>query len=108
MTKKPTSKSSDNEITRESDDDLIRLHVQIKRSTYNALKELAYINGTKLAEEARVTAEIMGQRVEMVCDVGVAGLHRLLGHLPQLQDLAHSIAINRTRLRAKFRFKELI
>jgi NCAIR mutase (PurE)-related protein len=38
-----------------------------------------------VAEEAKVTAEIMGQRTEMVCDVGVAGLHRLFGHLPKLQ-----------------------
>jgi NCAIR mutase (PurE)-related protein len=38
-----------------------------------------------VAEEARVTAEIMGQRTELICDVGVAGLHRLFGHLPKLQ-----------------------
>lgn len=33
-----------------------------------------------VAEEAAVTAEIMGNRVETVYDVGVAGLHRLLHH----------------------------
>ena len=38
-----------------------------------------------VAEEARVTAEIMGQRTELICDVGVAGLHRLLGHMQKLQ-----------------------
>ena len=38
-----------------------------------------------VAMEAKVTAEIMGQRTELVCDVGVAGLHRLFGHLPELQ-----------------------
>ncbi len=38
-----------------------------------------------VAEEARVTAEIMGQRTELICDVGVAGLHRLLSHVPKLQ-----------------------
>jgi len=38
-----------------------------------------------VAEEARVTAEIMGQRTELICDVGVAGLHRLLGQLEKLQ-----------------------
>jgi NCAIR mutase (PurE)-related protein len=37
-----------------------------------------------VAEEAKVTAEIMGQRTELVCDVGVAGLHRLLAHLEKL------------------------
>jgi NCAIR mutase (PurE)-related protein len=38
-----------------------------------------------VAMEAKVTAGIMGQRTELVCDVGVAGLHRLLAHLPKLQ-----------------------
>jgi len=38
-----------------------------------------------VAAEAKVTAEIMGQRTELICDVGVAGLHRLLGHLEKLQ-----------------------
>ncbi|WP_454063695.1 nickel pincer cofactor biosynthesis protein LarB [Candidatus Nitrospira salsa] len=31
-----------------------------------------------VAEEARITAEIMGSRVQTLFDVGVAGLHRLL------------------------------
>jgi NCAIR mutase (PurE)-related protein len=39
-----------------------------------------------VAEEARVTAEIMGQRTELICDVGVAGLHRIISHLPKLQN----------------------
>lgn len=39
-----------------------------------------------VAMEAKVTAEIMGQRTELVCDVGVAGLHRLFKHLPRLQE----------------------
>jgi NCAIR mutase (PurE)-related protein len=38
-----------------------------------------------VAEEAKVTAEIMGQRTELIYDVGVAGLHRLLAHVPKLQ-----------------------
>jgi NCAIR mutase (PurE)-related protein len=38
-----------------------------------------------VAEEAAVTAEIMGNRVERVADVGVAGVHRLLGRLETLQ-----------------------
>ena len=33
-----------------------------------------------VAEEALLTAEIMGHRVEALYDVGVAGLHRLLAH----------------------------
>lgn len=39
-----------------------------------------------VAAEAQVTAEIMGQRTELICDVGVAGLHRLLGQLEKLQN----------------------
>ncbi|MFC1677340.1 nickel pincer cofactor biosynthesis protein LarB [Planctomycetota bacterium] len=39
-----------------------------------------------VATEAKVTAEIMGQRTELICDVGVAGLHRLFGHIPKLQN----------------------
>jgi NCAIR mutase (PurE)-related protein len=39
-----------------------------------------------VACEAQVTAEIMGQRTELICDVGVAGLHRLLAHVPKLQN----------------------
>ena len=33
-----------------------------------------------VAEEAAVTAEVMGNEVECLHDVGVAGLHRLLAH----------------------------
>jgi len=33
-----------------------------------------------VAEEAALTADLMGNEVEQLCDVGVAGLHRLLSH----------------------------
>ena len=38
-----------------------------------------------VAEEAIVTAEVMGNNVERIYDVGVAGLHRLLRKLDQIQ-----------------------
>ncbi|MBT4275311.1 MAG: nickel pincer cofactor biosynthesis protein LarB [Verrucomicrobia bacterium] len=38
-----------------------------------------------VAEEAAVTAEVMGNEVDRVYDVGVAGLHRILGQLDRLQ-----------------------
>jgi NCAIR mutase (PurE)-related protein len=38
-----------------------------------------------VAEEAALTAERMGARVERVRDVGVAGLHRLMKHLDTLR-----------------------
>jgi len=37
-----------------------------------------------VAEEAAVTAELMGNQVERLYDVGVAGLHRLLGSVDKL------------------------
>lgn len=38
-----------------------------------------------IAEEAALTAELMGNQVERSFDVGVAGVHRLLDHLPRLR-----------------------
>lgn len=38
-----------------------------------------------VAEEARITAEVMGSRVEVLYDVGVAGIHRLLSRTHRLQ-----------------------
>lgn len=38
-----------------------------------------------VAEEARVTAEVMGSKVQVLYDVGVAGLHRVLGSQDQLR-----------------------
>lgn len=37
-----------------------------------------------VAEEARVTAELMGNNVKAIYDAGVAGIHRLLGHRKEL------------------------
>ncbi|MGQ9628354.1 MAG: nickel pincer cofactor biosynthesis protein LarB [Anaerolineae bacterium] len=38
-----------------------------------------------VAEEAAVTAELIGNRVERLYDVGVAGVHRLLAHRQKLE-----------------------
>ena len=38
-----------------------------------------------VAEEAAVTAELMGNKVERFFDIGVAGLHRMLDKLPELR-----------------------
>lgn len=38
-----------------------------------------------VAEEAAVTAEIMGNRVERITDAGVAGLHRILSRMETIQ-----------------------
>ena len=39
-----------------------------------------------VAEEARVTAEVMGNEVETIYDVGVAGIHRLLSNIDRFKN----------------------
>jgi pyridinium-3,5-biscarboxylic acid mononucleotide synthase len=46
-----------------------------------------------VAEEAAVTAEIMGNNVERIYDVGVAGLHRLLRRVEDIQRANVIIAV---------------
>ena len=46
-----------------------------------------------VAEEAAVTADIMGNTVERIFDVGVAGLHRLLRRLESLQEANVIVAV---------------
>jgi pyridinium-3,5-biscarboxylic acid mononucleotide synthase len=46
-----------------------------------------------VAEEAAVTAEVMGNHVERVFDCGVAGLHRLVPHLDRLNEANAIIAV---------------
>lgn len=46
-----------------------------------------------VAEEAALTAETMGNRVERYYDVGVAGLHRLLRHIEAIQRANVVIAV---------------
>lgn len=64
--------------------DAARIVVIKKRAVVITEKVIAVITaGTSdipVAEEAAVTAETLGNRVERLYDVGVAGLHRLLAH----------------------------
>ena len=46
-----------------------------------------------VAEEAAVTAEAMGNRVERLYDCGVAGLHRLVPHLDLLAEANAIVAV---------------
>jgi NCAIR mutase (PurE)-related protein len=45
-----------------------------------------------VAEEAAITADFMGNTVQRIYDVGVAGLHRLLRRLPEIQS-AHVVIV---------------
>jgi len=46
-----------------------------------------------VAEEARVTCEMLGSRAEVVSDVGVAGIHRLMDRLPRIREARVVIVI---------------
>ena len=46
-----------------------------------------------VAEEAAITAERMGAEVARICDVGIAGLHRLMKHIDQLRNARAVIVV---------------
>ena len=46
-----------------------------------------------VAEEAALTAEALGSQVLRLYDVGVAGLHRLLAHAPELMRSRAVVAV---------------
>ena len=46
-----------------------------------------------VAEEAAVTAELLGNKVSRIYDVGVAGLHRLLAHKEEFMSASVIIAV---------------
>ncbi len=47
----------------------------------------------KIAEEAATVAEVMGNDVERIYDVGVAGLHRLLGSKDKVDEASIAIVV---------------
>jgi hypothetical protein len=91
-------------ITRVTQEHALAVRKKFKSAVYHELARCLTINvnplpkragiisvvcaGTSdlpVAEEAAVTADIMGNRVERISDVGVAGVHRLFGRLPEIQ-----------------------
>ena len=77
---------------------------KIKDAEYNPAARTIIVNRTKnstlrpgitvvtggtadipVAEEAAVTAELMGNKVEKIFDIGIAGIHRMFDNLPQLR-----------------------
>lgn len=46
-----------------------------------------------VAEEAMVTLEAFGQKAELIVDVGVAGLHRLLAEVPRIRACGVAIVV---------------
>ncbi|MFW6278658.1 MAG: nickel pincer cofactor biosynthesis protein LarB [Bacillota bacterium] len=58
---------------------------EIKKSTSQILVVTGGTTDIPVAEEAAVTADMLGSSVNRLYDVGVAGLHRLLGNRDQLE-----------------------
>ncbi len=59
----------------------------------NILVLAAGTSDLPVAQEAAITASLMGNRVDKVYDVGVAGLHRLLRQLNRMQQAKVIIAV---------------
>ncbi len=91
-------------VTKTNQDAYARVASQTVGATFNETAQAIVIPGSKqisqqdgvlvvaagtadlpVAEEAALTAEFMGSKVERINDVGVAGLHRLLDTIPSLQ-----------------------
>lgn len=70
--------------------DMARIVVVKRREVMRSEKKIAVVTaGTSdipVAEEAAVTAETMGNTVERIYDVGVAGIHRLLAKAEALME----------------------
>lgn len=47
----------------------------------------------RIAEEAAITAEVLGSTVHRIYDVGVAGIHRLLYHAEEIQQAVVSVVV---------------
>ncbi|MFH1390126.1 MAG: nickel pincer cofactor biosynthesis protein LarB [Candidatus Margulisiibacteriota bacterium] len=64
------------------------ISVRCKLEFVNCRSNIAIVTaGTAdlpVAEEAAVTAEFLGRKVERIYDVGVAGIHRLIKNLPKI------------------------
>ena len=77
-------------------DEVSRIGIVNRKETEKIGKIAIVAAGTSdlpVAEEAAVTAELYGNYVERVYDVGVAGIHRLLHRLPLLEDAKVIVAV---------------
>ncbi|MGB4593494.1 MAG: nickel pincer cofactor biosynthesis protein LarB [Coriobacteriia bacterium] len=74
-----------------------RLIVVDRRDERPALGHIVVASGgtadSPVAEEAAITAEVMGNRVTRLYDVGVAGIHRLLAHEDTLREATVIVAV---------------
>jgi hypothetical protein len=92
-------------VTRIEGSTFSKLRKAIPRAAYNPSGKIAYLKQKKsipgqgkifiltagtsdmpVAEEAAVTCDMLGNKVERAYDVGVAGLHRLLGEYDRIKE----------------------
>lgn len=66
---------------------------EIKISKYSILIVTGGTSDIPVAEEAAITAEKLGNRVERLYDVGVAGIHRLLSKQEKIKEANVIIAV---------------
>ena len=77
-------------------DELSRIGIAFPKEKEKAGNILIVTAGTSdlpVAREAFYTAEVLGNRVQLISDVGVAGLHRLLQRLPEIQKANVIVAV---------------
>ncbi|MGQ0667195.1 MAG: nickel pincer cofactor biosynthesis protein LarB [Nitrospiraceae bacterium] len=72
---------------------IVAIHPGSHKTQGHVLVVTAGTADVPVAEEARVTAEVMGSHVERLYDVGVAGLHRLLGKKDRLFDARVAVVV---------------
>ncbi|MGE3840754.1 MAG: nickel pincer cofactor biosynthesis protein LarB [Vicinamibacterales bacterium] len=72
---------------------IVRRQEPLREGVGALLVAAAGTSDIPVAEEAALTAEVMGSCVERLYDVGVAGLHRLLGASAQLQRARVIVAV---------------
>jgi NCAIR mutase (PurE)-related protein len=89
--------------TRTSREQFVAVRKKVRRAEYRETARIIVLHGDRaiygkgmisvvsagtsdipVAEEAAVTAEVMGNKVQRLYDVGVAGIHRLLSNRPVL------------------------
>ena len=77
--------------------DTARIGIYGKIPSANAEGDIVILTGgtsdLPVAEEAAVTAELLGNNVTRLYDVGVAGIHRLLAHSEEIMNAKVIIAI---------------
>lgn len=66
---------------------------EVQQSTAKIALVAAGTADLPVAEEARVTAEIMDQSLTTYYDVGVAGIHRLLAHTADIQNASVVVVV---------------